>query len=79
MKFNKMQNKKKSKRSCFSAKIGHTQYLGLTTTITQQFTLMKSGERNPANIYLLKVNNRNTRKRCETSSKLILKTPERRQ
>ena len=40
---------------------------------------MKSGERNPANIYLLKVNNRNTRKRCETSSKLILKTPERRQ
>ena len=31
----------------------------------------------PANIYLLKVNNRNTRKRCETCSKLTIKTPER--
>ena len=33
----------------------------------------------PANIYLFKVNNRNTRKRCETCSKLTIKTPERRQ
>ena len=33
----------------------------------------------PANIYLIKVSNRNTRKRCEICSKLILKTPERRQ
>ena len=32
----------------------------------------------PANIYLLKVNNRNTRKRCEISSKLKIKIPERR-
>ena len=32
----------------------------------------------PANIYLFKVNNRNTRKRCEVSSKLIIKAPERR-
>ena len=32
----------------------------------------------PANIYLFKVNNRNTRKRCEICSKLA-KTPERRQ
>ena len=31
----------------------------------------------PANIFLFKVNNRNTRKRCEICSKLI-KTPERR-
>ena len=30
-----------------------------------------------ANIYLFKVNNRNTRKRCETCSKLTIKTPER--
>ena len=30
-----------------------------------------------ANIYLWKVNNRNTRKRCEICSKLIVKTPER--
>ena len=34
---------------------------------------------NPAGICLLKVNNRNTRARCEICSKLIIKTPERRQ
>ena len=33
----------------------------------------------PTNIFLCKVNNRNTRKRFEICSKLILKTPERRQ
>ena len=33
---------------------------------------------NPVGIYLLKVNNRNTRARCETCSKLTIKTPERR-
>ena len=33
---------------------------------------------NPAGIYLLKVNNRNTRARCEICSKLTIKTPERR-
>ena len=32
----------------------------------------------PAGIYLLKVNNRNTRKRCETCSKLTIKRPEQR-
>ena len=32
-----------------------------------------------ASIYLFKVNNRNTRKRCETCSKLTIKTTERRQ
>ena len=32
-----------------------------------------------AGIYLLKVNNRNTRTRCEIYSKLTIKTPERRQ
>ena len=31
-----------------------------------------------ANIFLFKVNNRNTRKRCEICSKLTIKTPERR-
>ena len=34
---------------------------------------------NPAGIYLLKVNNTNTRARCGTCSKLTIKTPERRQ
>ena len=33
----------------------------------------------PVNIYLFKVNNRNTRKRREVCSKLTIKTPERRQ
>ena len=32
----------------------------------------------PADIYPLKVNNRNTKTRCEICSKLTLKTPERR-
>ena len=32
----------------------------------------------PVSIYLLKVNNRNTRARCRISSKLTIKTPERR-
>ena len=30
----------------------------------------------PAGIYLLKVNNRNTRARCEICSKLTINTPE---
>ena len=33
----------------------------------------------PAGIYLFKVNNRNTRTRCEICSKLTINTPERRQ
>ena len=32
----------------------------------------------PGNIYLFKLNSRNTRKRCEICSKLTIKTPERR-
>ena len=32
----------------------------------------------PAGIYLLKVNNRNTRTRCEICTKLTIKTPGRR-
>ena len=32
----------------------------------------------PDDIYLFKVNNRNTRTRCEICSKLTIKTPERR-
>ena len=33
--------------------------------------------KHPDNIYLFKVNDRNTRKRCEICSKLTIKTPER--
>ena len=32
--------------------------------------------RHPASIHLLKINNRNTRKRCEICSKLTIKTAE---
>ena len=39
----------------------------------------EQNEINPTGIYLLKVNNRNTRTRCEICSKLTIKTPERRQ
>ena len=34
---------------------------------------------NPAGNYMFKVNNKNTRKRCEICSKLTIKTPEQRQ
>ena len=33
-------------------------------------------EKFPANTYLFNVNNRNSRKRCEMCSKLIMNTPE---
>ena len=33
----------------------------------------------PADIYLLKVSNRNTRTKCDTCSELTIRTPERRQ
>ena len=36
-------------------------------------------KKKPPNIYLFKVNNRNTRKRCGICSKLTTKAPERRQ
>ena len=38
----------------------------------------KSSDSFPPNIYLFKVSNKNTRKRCEICSKLTIKTPERR-
>ena len=38
--------------------------------------MLKALKSNPAGIYLLKVNNRNTRTRCEICSKLTIKTPE---
>ena len=44
----------------------------------QSFTKKKVHQTVPAGIYLLKVNNRNTRTRCEICSKLTIKTPERR-
>ena len=43
----------------------------------QKPDIKKPGTIFPANIYLFKVNNRNTRKRCKICSKLAIKTPER--
>ena len=37
---------------------------------------MNISKKKPANIYLFKVNNKNTRKMCEICSKLTIKTPE---
>ena len=37
---------------------------------------LKEHKANPARIYLLKVNNRNTRTRCKIGSKLTIKIPE---
>ena len=46
---------------------------------TKQNTIIKNNNITfPVNIYLFKVNKRNTRKRCEICSKLTIKTPERR-
>ena len=45
---------------------------------SQKVSLVKHLRLYPASIYLLKVNNRNTRTRCEICSKLTIKTPERR-
>ena len=54
--------------------------------LNQRFSGIFKGQKNfneakscPPNIYLFKVNNRKIRKMCETCSKLIIKTPERRQ
>ena len=47
-------------------------------TSCKNLVFIKLDCRNPAGIYLLKVNNRNTRTRCEICSKLTIKTPERR-
>ena len=48
-------------------------------TPTLAFLYMKKMNINSTNRYILKVNNENTRKRCETYSKLTIKTPEPRQ
>ena len=41
--------------------------------------ILSAGGYNPTGIYMLKVNNRNIRTRCEIFSKLTIKIPERRQ
>ena len=48
-----------------------------TITSINQRNWTKQLKNYPAGIYLLKVNNRNTRTRCQICSKIIIKTPER--
>ena len=45
---------------------------------TVAFIRLENFSTSPAGTYLLKVNNRNTRTRCEICLKLTIKTPERR-
>ena len=45
-------------------------------TITIYRPMFESQKNSPVNIYLLKANNGNTRKRCEICSKITIKTPE---
>ena len=52
--------------------LGQAVPLNITRDVPLQF------DSHPAGIYLLKVNNRNTRTRCEICSKLTTKAPERR-
>ena len=47
--------------------------------ISNQIIILELSYHYPADIYLLKVNNRNSRTRCEICSKLTIKIPERRQ
>ena len=49
----------------------------LHTILVKEQTQRKTSTHYPANIYSFKVNNRNTRQRCEICSKLTTKTSER--
>ena len=54
-------------------------YLIRSSRQTYVYYLMAKTKLCPAGNYMFKVNNRNTRTRCEICSKLTTKTPERRQ
>ena len=58
------------------ARILNKQILNDTSNTAFSKVIIFSGP-NPGNIYLFKVNNKNTRKRCEICSKLTTKTPKR--
>ena len=49
----------------------------MLNVVLNLFKVVIKGTMSPANIYLFKVNNRNTKRRCEICSKLTIKTPER--
>ena len=52
--------------------------MGNLRGLLDYFSSVQITKRNPAGIYLLKVSNRSTRKRCRIYSKLPIKTQERR-
>ena len=57
----------------------NSKWLSILIHVQQQYVkiIVENFSRHlPAGIYLLKVNNRNTRTRCEICSKLTIKTPE---
>ena len=51
----------------------------LCSFLSERFIDVANLTRNPGGIYLLKVNNRNSRTRCEICLNLTIKTPERRE
>ena len=53
--------------------------LFLSEVLTSSSTIFIFSHKNPSNNYLLKIDSRNTRKRCEICSKLTIKIPEWRQ
>ena len=64
---------------CFHPRVKMIQHVIVDEILSK---INQKGIRNasyPAGIYLFKVNNRNTRTRCEICSKLTINTPERRQ
>ena len=54
-----------------TATVDYSENFSLKVLVLQSFSI------NLANVYLFKVNKRNTRKRCEICSKSTIKTPER--
>ena len=62
-------------QSCFWSKVA----LSFKRDSAFRASLIRLNKILPADIYLLKVNNRNTRTRCEICSKLTIKKPEQRQ
>ena len=73
-------NMKLTFNQILQAKIKNRSYLSRKQNFNELFReRVKMLQRNiPAGIYLLKVNNRNTRPRCKICSKLTIKTPKRR-
>ena len=65
------------KNICFICNVKFFVHLGLQKNLCPKNCLILHLPI-PAGIYLLKVNNRNTRTRCEICSKLTIKTPEQR-